>query len=56
MHKAHYELTKYTLRKTGDKEAKLFLNPVVGETQTVDIDYFTRVQVYKNIVKKCMIM
>jgi len=52
MHKAHYELTKYALRKTGDKEAKLFLNPVVGETQTVDIDYFTRVQVYKNIVKK----
>lgn len=52
MHKAHYELTKYALNKTGVKDAKLFLNPVVGETQTVDIDYFTRVQVYKKIINK----
>lgn len=52
MHKAHYELTKYALRKTEDKDAKLFLNPVVGETQTVDIDYFTRVKIYKEICKK----
>ena len=52
MHKAHYELTKYALGKSNDSDAKLFLNPVVGETQSVDIDYHTRVQVYKKIVNK----
>lgn len=51
MHKAHYELTKYALGKAGDG-AKLFLNPVVGETQTVDIDYHTRVKIYKEMIKK----
>ena len=52
MHKAHYELTKYALSKTNEEEAKLFLNPVVGETQSVDIDYHTRVHCYKKILKK----
>jgi len=52
MHKAHYELTKYALGKTNDKDAKLFLNPVVGETQTVDIDYHTRVSIYKEIINE----
>jgi sulfate adenylyltransferase len=51
MHKAHYELTKYALGKAGEG-AKLFLNPVVGETQTVDIDYHTRVKIYKEMIKK----
>ena len=51
MHKAHYELTKYALGKAGEG-AKLFLNPVVGETQTVDIDYHTRVKIYEEMIKK----
>lgn len=52
MHRAHYELTKYALNKSGDKNAKLFLNPVVGETQSVDIDYHTRVMCYKQLLNK----
>ena len=52
MHKAHYELTKYALSKTNNKKAKLFLNPVVGITQNVDIDYNIRVHCYKEIIKK----
>ena len=52
MHRAHYELTKYALRMTGNDDAKLFLNPVVGETQSVDIDYHTRVHCYKKILNR----
>ena len=52
MHRAHYELTNYALSKTNDENAKLFLNPVVGETQSVDIDYHIRVQCYKKILPK----
>ena len=51
MHRAHFELTKYALEKVSPK-AKLFLNPVVGVTQTVDIDYTTRVLCYKEMIKK----
>lgn len=50
MHRAHYELTKYALRKTNSKDAKLFLNPVVGETQSVDINYHVRVHCYKKML------
>lgn len=52
MHKAHYELTKYALNKTNDDNACLFLNPVVGETQSVDIDYHTRVHCYKKLLSQ----
>ena len=52
MHRAHYELTKYALSKTGNSNAKLFLNPVVGETQSVDIDYHIRIQCYKKILSR----
>ena len=52
MHRAHYELTQYALSKTNDKNAKLFLNPVVGETQSVDINYHIRVHCYKEILNK----
>lgn len=51
MHRSHYELTKYALRQTFDSEAKLFLNPVVGITQTVDVDYHIRVKCYKEMLK-----
>lgn len=47
MHRSHVELTKYALKCTGDEDAKLFLNPVVGVTQECDVDYFTRVKCYK---------
>lgn len=50
MHRAHYELTQYALRMSGAEDAKLFLNPVVGETQSVDIDYHTRVHCYKKLL------
>jgi sulfate adenylyltransferase len=50
MHRAHFELTQYALNQTNDSEAKLFLNPVVGETQVDDIDYFIRVNCYKKIL------
>jgi len=52
MHRSHYELTKYAMKMTEDPNAKLFLNPVVGVTQTVDIDYTTRVLCYKEMIKK----
>ena len=52
MHRAHFELTKYALEKTNSNNAKLFLNPVVGETQSVDIDYHTRVHCYKKMLSK----
>jgi sulfate adenylyltransferase len=52
MHRAHYELTQYALKKTGVNDSKLFLNPVVGETQMVDIEYFVRTKCYKEILKK----
>ena len=51
MHRAHFELTQYALKKAANN-AKLFLNPVVGETQTVDIEYFVRTRCYKEIIKK----
>lgn len=51
MHRAHYELTKYALSKTEDENAVLFLNPVVGETQSVDINYQIRVNCYKEILQ-----
>ena len=52
MHRAHYELTQYALNKTGDSDAKLFLNPVVGETQSCDIDYHVRVHCYRKMLPK----
>lgn len=50
LHKAHYELTKYALSQTNDPDAQLFINPVVGETQSVDVDYHVRVNCYKAIL------
>ena len=49
MHRSHYELTKYALRKAGS-DAKLLIHPVVGITQECDIDYYTRVKCYKKIL------
>lgn len=52
MHRSHVELTKYALKQSGDPEAKLLLQPIVGITQDCDIDYYTRVKCYKLISKK----
>lgn len=51
MHRSHFELTKYGLDNCGEKDAKLFLNPVVGITQECDIDYHTRVACYRHLMK-----
>jgi len=48
MHKAHYELTKIAARET---EANLLIHPVVGTTKPGDIDHFTRVKCYREIMK-----
>lgn len=52
MHKSHYFLSKYALEQTGIEDAKVLIHPVVGVTQTCDIDYHTRVRCYKKIMEK----
>lgn len=52
MHKSHYFLSKYALEQTGIEDAKVLIHPVVGVTQSCDIDYHTRVRCYKKIMKK----
>lgn len=49
MHKAHYEITKYALAQIPN--SKLLLHPSVGVTQIDDINYYTRVKCYKEIIK-----
>ena len=51
MHRSHFELTQKALRDSGDEDAVLFLNPVVGITQDCDIEYHTRVKCYKELLK-----
>jgi sulfate adenylyltransferase len=51
MHRSHVELTKYALKQTGSSEAKLLLQPVVGETQTCDVPYPIRVRCYEKLEK-----
>ncbi len=48
MHRAHVELTQYAMQKSN---AKLLLHPVVGVTKPGDIDYYTRVKCYLEILK-----
>ena len=50
MHKSHFELTKYALKMAGEN-SKLLLNPVVGITQPCDVNYHTRVNCYKKLMK-----
>jgi sulfate adenylyltransferase len=49
MHRAHYELT---LRAVKEQKASLLLHPVVGMTKPGDIDHYTRVRCYEQIIKK----
>lgn len=50
MHRSHYELTQYALKMAGE-DAKLLLNPVVGETQDCDVDYYIRTKCYIKLLK-----
>lgn len=49
MHRSHFELTKYALEKCGEN-ARLILMPVVGITQTCDVDYHVRTRCYKKLL------
>jgi sulfate adenylyltransferase len=49
MHRAHRELT---VRAARDHKCHVLIHPVVGMTKPGDIDHFTRVRVYKEILKK----
>jgi len=49
IHKAHFELLKSAINEHG---AKLLIHPSVGLTKDGDIDYVTRVKIYKKIQEK----
>jgi sulfate adenylyltransferase len=49
LHRAHEELTKQALEKTG---GTLLLHPVIGLTKAGDIDYYSRVRTYKILTEK----
>ncbi len=47
MHRAHYELTR---RAAEQQNAHLLIHPVVGMTKPGDVDYFTRIRCYKQLL------
>ena len=49
MHRAHQELT---FRAAKNVEANLLIHPVVGMTKPGDIDHFTRVKCYEELLKQ----
>ncbi|GMV69422.1 MAG: putative bifunctional SAT/APS kinase [Pseudomonadota bacterium] len=49
MHRAHQELT---IRAAREAEANLLIHPVVGMTKPGDIDYYTRVRCYEQLLKR----
>ena len=49
LHRAHEELTKRAVEKTG---GTLLMHPVVGLTKPGDIDYYSRVRTYKVLTEK----
>ncbi|KND00927.1 sulfate adenylyltransferase [Spizellomyces punctatus DAOM BR117] len=49
MHRAHRELT---VRAARSRQCNVLIHPVVGMTKPGDIDHFTRVRVYKAILRK----
>ncbi|MFH1139795.1 MAG: bifunctional sulfate adenylyltransferase/adenylylsulfate kinase [Pseudomonadota bacterium] len=49
LHCAHKEMTQAAAREAG---AGIFLQPVVGLTQPGDVDHYTHVRCYQQIVKK----
>jgi sulfate adenylyltransferase len=49
MHRAHVELA---LRASKQTQANLLINPSVGMTKPGDVDHYTRVRVYKEVINK----
>ncbi|MEC9274052.1 MAG: bifunctional sulfate adenylyltransferase/adenylylsulfate kinase [Candidatus Neomarinimicrobiota bacterium] len=49
MHRAHVELTK---RALNENNAKLLIHPAVGLTKPGDVNHYTRVRCYENIMNK----
>ncbi|NVK20912.1 MAG: bifunctional sulfate adenylyltransferase/adenylylsulfate kinase [Kangiellaceae bacterium] len=49
MHRAHQELT---FRAAKEQEANLLIHPVVGMTKPGDIDHYSRVRCYEQILKQ----
>lgn len=49
MHRAHVELTTRAAKQV---EANLLIQPTVGMTKPGDIDHFTRVRIYKKLLKR----
>lgn len=49
MHRAHQELT---FRAARELEANLLIHPVVGMTKPGDIDHYTRVRCYENLIQQ----
>jgi sulfate adenylyltransferase len=49
MHRAHRELT---VRAARDRQANVLIHPVVGLTKPGDIDHFTRVRVYQELMPR----
>jgi len=49
MHRAHFELT---CRAAKASEADLLLHPVVGMTKPGDVDHYTRVRCYEQVLKR----
>ncbi|MCY4314699.1 MAG: bifunctional sulfate adenylyltransferase/adenylylsulfate kinase [Roseovarius sp.] len=49
LHRAHQELT---FRAAKEAEANLLIHPVVGMTKPGDVDHFTRVRCYENVLDK----
>lgn len=49
IHRAHFELMQQALVQSG---AKLLLHPVVGQTKVGDVNHYTRVRCYQQVVGK----
>ncbi len=49
MHRAHFELT---LRAARELEANLLIHPVVGMTKPGDVDHYTRVRCYQQLLQR----
>ncbi|HSW74427.1 MAG TPA: bifunctional sulfate adenylyltransferase/adenylylsulfate kinase [Candidatus Saccharimonadales bacterium] len=49
MHRAHVELV---LRAASQTQANVLINPSVGMTKPGDVDHYTRMRVYQEIIKK----
>lgn len=49
MHRAHVELAMRAQKQT---QANLLINPSVGMTKPGDVDHYTRMRVYREVIKK----